>query len=61
MEQERKHPRVLPEKPKIAPVDPVIAGEALAQQGDNIVSDILGSYTGTAADGDRPEQDADDL
>ncbi len=26
-----------------------------------ILSDILGSYTGTAADGDVPEQDADDL
>lgn len=61
MEEERKRPRVLPEKPKIAPVDPVIAGEKLAQKGDNIVSDVLGSYTGTGIDGDRPEQDADDL
>ena len=26
-----------------------------------ILSDILGSYTGTALDGDLPEQDADDL
>lgn len=26
-----------------------------------ILSDILGSYTGTAQDGDAPEQDADDL
>ena len=26
-----------------------------------ILSDILGSYTGTAADGGVPEQDADDL
>lgn len=24
-------------------------------------SDILGSYTGTAADGEEPEQDVDDL
>ncbi len=61
MQEERKKPRVLPEKPKIAPVDPVIAGEKLAQKGDNIVSDVLGSYTGIAADGGRPEQDADDL
>ena len=61
MEEERKRPRVLPEKPKIAPVDPVIAAEKLAQKGDNIVTDVLGSYTGTAADGGRPEQDADDL
>ncbi len=61
MEEERKRPRVLPDKPKIAPVDPVIAGEKLAQKDGNIVSDILGSYTGTAADGGRPEQDPDDL
>jgi len=26
-----------------------------------ILSDILGSYTGTAQDGGAPEQDADDL
>ena len=26
-----------------------------------ILSDVLGSYTGTAEDGDIPEQDADDL
>ena len=26
-----------------------------------ILSDILGSYTGTAQNGDAPEQDADDL
>lgn len=61
MEQERKKPRVLPEEPKISPVDPVIAGEKLAQQGNNIVSDILGSYTGTPVDGGVPEQDPDDL
>lgn len=62
MEQERKKPRVLPEEPKIAPVDPVIAAEKLAQKGDNnIVTDVLGSYTGIAADGGRPEQDPDDL
>ena len=61
MEKERKKPRVLPEEPKIAPVDPVIAGEKLAQQGDNIMSDVLGSYTGTPVDGGKPQQDADDL
>ena len=27
----------------------------------HIVSDVLGSYTGTPLDGGRPEQDADDL
>ncbi len=61
MEKERKKPRVLPEEPKIAPVDPVIAGEKLAQQGGNIMSDVLGSYTGTPVDGGKPQQDADDL
>ena len=29
--------------------------------GGSIRSDVLGSYTGMAYDGDRPEQDADDL
>ena len=61
MQEERKQPRVLPEQPKIAPVDPVIAGEKLAQQGDNVMSDVLGSYTGTPVDGGKPQQDADDL
>lgn len=61
MEQERKKPRVLPEKPKIAPVDPVIAAEQMAQQEDNIVTDVLGSYTGVPVDGGKPQQDADDL
>lgn len=27
----------------------------------NVFSDILGSYTGVAADGEKPIQDADDL
>ncbi len=58
---EKKRPRVLPEQPKITPVDPVIAAEQMLQQGDNIVTDVLGSYTGMAADGDTPVQDADDL
>ena len=61
MEKERKRPRVLPEKPKIAPVDPVVAGEELARQDGSIVSDILGSYTGTPIDRSMPQQDADDL
>ena len=28
---------------------------------DNILSDVLGSYTGTPIDGGEPVQDADDL
>lgn len=61
MEKERKKPRVLPEEPKIAPVDPVIAAEKLAQRGANIFTDVMGSYTGTPVDGGVPQQDADDL
>lgn len=33
----------------------------LQTQSRRDLSDILGSYTGTAADGEAPEQDADDL
>ena len=36
--------------------------ETLKNQGrGDILSDVLGSYTGTAQDGEVPEQDADDL
>ena len=36
--------------------------ETLKKQGRGaILSDILGSYTGTGTNGERPEQDADDL
>ncbi len=36
--------------------------ETLQKQGrGDIVSDILGSYTGTAQNQEKPEQDADDL
>ncbi len=38
------------------------AANSLHREGrGDILSDILGSYTGTAADGDVPEQDPDDL
>lgn len=33
----------------------------LQHQSRRDLSDILGSYTGTDADGEAPEQDADDL
>lgn len=33
----------------------------LRTQSRRDLSDILGSYTGTDADGEAPEQDADDL
>lgn len=36
--------------------------KTLPKQGkSDILSDILGSYTGTAQNGEVPEQDADDL
>ena len=36
--------------------------ETLKKQGrGDILSDILGSYTGTGVNGEQPEQDADDL
>lgn len=38
------------------------SAHAMVEQGrGDILSDVLGSYTGTAQDGDVPEQDADDL
>ena len=61
-EQERKRPRVLPEPPKVSPIDPIIAAYTLPNQGRaEVQSDVLGSYTGLTEDGDRPVQDADDL
>jgi len=38
-----------------------IAPEIRSKKRGNVVSDILGSYTGTSQDGGAPEQDADDL
>lgn len=35
--------------------------QILKNQSRRDLSDVLGSYTGTAADGESPEQDADDL
>jgi len=38
------------------------AVNALKEQGKGAIpTDVLGSYTGCALDGDRPVQDADDL
>lgn len=38
------------------------SAHALVEQGrGEILSDILGSYTGTGQDDEQPEQDADDL
>jgi hypothetical protein len=38
-----------------------VAGTLPEQGRADVLSDILGSYTGTAQNGDVPEQDADDL
>lgn len=48
--------------PVPSPTDAVMdEAQILKTQSRKADSDILGSYTGTAADGDVPEQDADDL
>lgn len=53
-------PAIRPDLPHDAPVDPIDAARALTEP-CAIPSDVLGSYTGLTADGDAPEQDADDL
>ena len=47
-----------PDYVRFSDVPVAIMGE---QGHQNILSDVLGSYTGTPVDGDMPEQDADDL
>ena len=53
------------EKPKhkpLAPTEEAVSDAAVLRlQSRRGLSDILGSYTGTDADGEAPEQDADDL
>ena len=53
-------PRVLP---GIAPgIVPLVVADVLSQQGRGAISsDTQGSYTGSPAADDHPEQDADDL
>ena len=41
--------------------DAVRDAKTLQFQSRRDLSDVLGSYTGTDADGEAPEQDADDL
>lgn len=61
MEKDKKRrPAIRPDLPHDKPVDPINAAQSMTEKG-RIRSDILGSYTGMTADGDRPEQDADDL
>ncbi len=57
-----RQPIELPPPDKTAAVEPLIAAETLPKQGrGDILSDVLGSYTGSATDHEPPEQDADDL
>ena len=70
-----REPRVLPgvtpgimpglpgTQPGVAPgIVPLIVADVLSQQGRGAISsDTQGSYTGSPAADDRPEQDADDL
>ena len=49
-------------KPVPSPTDTALKdAQTLRRQSRSVDSDILGSYTGTPADGETPEQDADDL
>ncbi len=50
-------------QPGVAPgIVPLIVADVLSQQGRGAISsDTQGSYTGSPAADDRPEQDADDL
>lgn len=50
-----------PKKQTPAPTDTVADACALQFQSRRHLSDVLGSYTGTDANGEAPEQDADDL
>ncbi len=61
MEKDKKtRPAIRPDLPHDKPIDPINAAQSMTKKG-SILSDILGSYTGMTADGDRPEQDPDDL
>lgn len=55
---EKKHPQNTTPMPTAKAMDDA---NVLRTQSRRDLSDILGSYTGTGADGEAPEQDADDL
>ena len=59
-------PGVMPGLPGTQPgspgIAPLVVADVLSQRGRGAISsDTQGSYTGSPAAGDRPEQDADDL
>ncbi len=56
----KKKPKHPEDHPGISPI--MLAANTIVQEGRGLIqSDVLGSYTGTAIDGEMPEQDADDL
>ena len=58
MEKKKNKFKSVPQAQQTAMQDAV----TLREQGrGDILSDVLGSYTGTAGCGEKPEQDADDL
>ncbi len=59
-QDDKQRPAIRPDLPHDKPIDPINAAESITEK-SSILSDILGSYTGMTADGDRPEQDPDDL
>ncbi len=59
-QDDKRHPAIRPDLPHDAPIDPINAAKTMTETGP-VPSDVLGSYTGMTNDGDRPEQDADDL
>lgn len=56
-----KHPKPHPVPPKDPTAEALREAHVLRTQSRRDQSDVLGSYTGTDADGDTPEQDVDDL
>ncbi len=57
MENKKNSKKKSTENPKVTAMTNSLPSEGRG----SILSDILGSYTGIAADGGVPEQDADDL
>ena len=58
--KKKKKKKQTDDRPGITPI--MLAAETIRREGRGLIeSDILGSYTGTPADGGMPEQDADDL
>lgn len=63
MEKREIHLPKRKEKQPLHTVEPLVADNTIMRDQclNEIPSDVDGSYTGTAADGGKPVQDADDL